>query len=135
MQRITGIAIAIVIAICAVMFRGDSAAKVEKKIAATSAKLEEVLHRAKDYDKHAAFLEENADAADKYAMEFSYTPPAPRTPPKFDHNRYPTAYCECLVSKVKYAKALAKRISPDLDQFVRQLQIDVEQAVKAGEFE
>lgn len=135
MQRIAGIAVAIVIAVCAVMFRGDRAAKVEERVAATSAKLQEVLHRSKDYDKHAAFMDEHADAADKYAMEVSYTPRAGRTPQKFDHTRYPTAYCECLVSKVKFAKALAKRISPDLDQCIRQLQIDVEQAVKAGEFD
>lgn len=135
MQRVVGIVVVIAIAAAVAYFRGDRSAKVEEKVAATHAKLQDVLQRAKDYDKHAEFLDEHADAADKYAMDVAYTPRVRREPPKFDHTKYPTAYCECLVSKVKFAKSLAKRISPDLDLFVRQLQIDVEQAVKAGEFD
>lgn len=135
MQRLAGIAVVIAIAVGLAIFRGDRSVKVEEKIEATQARLQEVLHRAKDFDKHAAFMDENADAAHEYAMKISYTPRARRSPPKFDHARYPTAYCECLVSKVKFAKTMSKRISPDLDPFIRQLQIDVEQAVNAGEFD
>jgi hypothetical protein len=131
MNRVIGFVVFLAIAGGLAYFRSGSRAETEALIAATPERVAEVCGRSAGFEKHREFIETHADKAHEYAFNIAYEPGARRRPAKFDSRKYATAFGENLVRQGK----ADRKPNADRDAFLRQLQIDLETAAAAGEFD
>lgn len=131
MQKVIGVLVFVAIAGGIFWFRGNQDDRIEQKVEAARFAMMDVIAASKDREKFVAFMDEHVDSADEYAVRISYTPRARRQPAKFDAQKYAAAFCESLLQKQKFLKGDNQALS----LYLRQLEIDAENAVKSGKFD
>lgn len=130
MSRVIGIVVVIAVGIGAFMFRSAQREKVNNAIDEMPERIMAVCQRCEGFAQYKDYILEHADRAHDYAMTVAYEEGGRRRSPKFDSKKYALAFSESLVNQGKMSRTDQK-----LDQFLRQLQIDLEQAAGRGEFD
>lgn len=130
MNRLITFALVILIGGGLALYKAKSNHDVDDKVDATVEKVLAACKRTAGYAKYEARVIESGEVAHDRAMDVAYTPSSRRGPAKFDARKYALTFAEQIVIHGKLGQT-----DRDLDQFLRQLQIDLEHAANAGEFD
>lgn len=129
MQKLLGTLITIAIAIGLFMYRSSQRDKVNDLAESMPERVLEVCKRSPGYSQYESFVLEHAQHAFDHAYDSAFDPGGRRRSAKLDTAKYVKEFSADLISQEKLSKPDQK-----LDLFLRQLQIDLEQAASRGEF-
>lgn len=130
MQKLFGTLIAIAIGVGLFMYRSAQRDKVNARADAMPERVMEVCKHSQSYAQYEQFIQEHAQHAFDHAYDVAFDPGGRRRSAKFDAAKYVTAFSQDLIQQEKLVRPDQK-----LDLFLRQLQIDLEQAASRGEFD
>lgn len=134
MGRLAGgiVSIAVIVAIVWYRTSARDAANddIESQIGICQQRIVAILESEKGFDRFGAKTAAACEQAHDAALALSYSAGGRRSLPKFDSRKYATAFGEQIVNIGKLG-----RQDRDYDQFLRQFQVDIDAAVKAGKFD
>ncbi len=130
MQRLVGILVAIGIGVGLFLYRSQQTAEVEANEEATAAAVIDFVMSRPDSAKFSSYLDEHLGSACEYAHSIAFTEGRRRSAAKFDPDKFALCVGENLLSQSKLNPKT--RDDQALGVFLRQLQIDIESAVKEG---
>lgn len=125
-KKLLGILAVVGIGIAILWFKSSQRQEVEKDAESCHQHLVDVLHKAPFYAANEKFIKPHEQRAHSVAYDAAYDPGGRRRSPKFDEALYVQAFCQELA---RAAERLEKR---ELNQSLRQFQIDLENKIKAG---
>ncbi len=130
MQKLFGTLVAIAIAVGLFMYRSSQRDKVNARAESMPDRVLEVCKRSQGYSQYEPFVLEHAQHAFDHAYDVAFDPGGRRRTAKLDAAKYVKEFSEDLITQEKLTKPDQK-----LDLFLRQLQIELEQAAGRGEFD
>jgi hypothetical protein len=130
MQKLVGTLIAIALGVGLFMYRSSQRDKVEARVDAMPERVMEVCKRTQGYSQYEDYVKKHAPHALDHALSVAYEAGGRRRTAKLDSKKFALAFAEDIARQGKLT-----RIDQKLDLFLRQLQIDLEQAAERGEFD
>lgn len=130
MQKIVGTVIALALGFGLFMYRSAQRDKVEGQVDAMPDRVMAVCEKCQGYSQYESYIKDHAPHAFDYALGVAYEAGGRRRTPKFDAKKYVFAFSEDIARQGKLVRTDQK-----LDLFLRQLQIELEQAASRGEFD
>lgn len=130
MSRIIGVVVVIAIAAGVFYYRSSRTDQANDAVDAMPARIMTVAARTPGFAEHRQYFLAHADKAHQHAIDVSYSTAGRRRSASFDPRRYAAAFGESMLNQGKLTRSDQK-----LDQFLRQLRIDLEQAAAKGVFD